>query len=177
MLHKRLPTNHQAAPRKRLRGLRGYFRGVFKAAASFHLDVSDDAWYDYWHYHPDREGYGNLNRRMRAQHIEALSLLFGRFTRQLCQYSRPYQLWIYLDVHDAALDAVYVHSPNPNEDDFPLVADCVEWGLVDVSAYFERLLPEYRIRAGWWGNSGLYVYSPDIGVSLEEAKPSDMGRP
>lgn len=171
MLHKLLPPNPKEAPRKKLRGLRGYFRGVFNKAASFNLDVSDGAWYDFWHYHPDWEGYGNLNWPMRARHIDAPALLFTRFASQLSQYPKPYQLWIYLDVNDAAQDAVFVHTPNPNRDDFPMVADSAEWGLSEVSAYFERLLPGCRLRAGRWGNSGLCVYSPDVGISLEEVKP------
>lgn len=123
MLHELLPPNRKEAPRKKLRGVRRYFRGVFSKVESFTLDVTDGVWYDFWHYHPDWYGYGNLNWSMRARHLEALARSFGRFAQQLSQFHEPYQLWIYLDVQDAAQDAVYVHTPNPNRDDFPMVAE------------------------------------------------------
>lgn len=171
MLHRLLPPNQKEAPRKRLRGLKRYFRGVFSKVEAFELDVSEGAWYDFWHYHPDWYGYGNRSWSMRARHLEALAKMFARSTQQLTQLNRPYQLWMYLDAHDSSQDAVYVHSSNPHSE-FPLVADWADWGLSDVSTYFECLLPGFRFRAGRWGNSGLYVYSPDVGISLEEVKPS-----
>lgn len=73
MLQYVLPPNRKEAPRKKLRGPKRYFRRVFSQADSCRLDVSDSAWYDFWHYHPDRYGYGNLNWPMRARHIQALA--------------------------------------------------------------------------------------------------------
>lgn len=172
MLQYLLPPNRKEALRKKLRGLKQYFRQVFSQADSCRLDVSDSDWYDFWHYHPDRYGYGNLNWPMRARHSEALAKVFDRYAQQLHEFKKPYQLWIWLDIRNASQDAVFVHSPNPNHDDFPLVVDGAEWGISEVSQHFEGLLPGYRLRAGRFGESDSYfVYCPDVGLSIERANP------
>lgn len=154
--------------------MKRYFRSVFRQAESYTLDVGQCSWFDYMHYHPDRWGYGNLGWRMRARHLEALAKVFDRFARELSRFERPYQLWIYLDVHDASYDAVFIHSPNPNHGNFPMVLEHVEWGIDEVSTYFESLLRGHRLRAGRWGDSNsYYVYSPDVGVSLAKGTPLD----
>jgi hypothetical protein len=173
MLHRLLLPNRKEAPRKKIRGLKRYFRRVFRGAESFCQDVNLDesSYFAYHHYHPDRFGYGNLNWRMRARHLEAIAFVFATLAQQLNQFDKPHQVWIYLDA-DAQYDAVYVHSPNPNGDNFPLTLDDAEWGVPEVSGYFEALLPGYHLRAGRWSNSdSYYIYSPDLGVPLERAQP------
>lgn len=167
MLHRLLPPNRKEAPRKKLRGIKRYFRRLFSKVEALELDVSEGAWYNFWHYHPDWYGYGNLNWPMRARHLEALAKAFGRFAQQLATSSRPYQLWIYLDANDSSQDAVYIHTPNPHSE-FPRVMEWADWGCSEVSEYFEALLPGIRLRAGRWKSAEYYLYATDIGIALEE---------
>ncbi|MDF2629689.1 MAG: hypothetical protein K0R39_3520 [Symbiobacteriaceae bacterium] len=161
MLHQLLPPNRKEAPRKKRRGLKRYFRKVIARAEAASLDLDETSWFDYMHEHPDWYGYGNLGCRMRVRHLEALAIVFRRYAEHLKTWSKPYQLWIYLDARDAAYDAVYVHSPNPHGDDFPWVPDDTVWGIAEVSRHFEKLLPGYRLRAGRYGNADAFV-QPDI---------------
>jgi hypothetical protein len=71
---------------------------------------------------------------------------------------------------DAAFDAVFIHTPNPHGDNFPKVFEGAEWGVLDLSRFFEALLPGYRLCAGTVARDGeryYFVYSPDHGVPLE----------
>lgn len=98
-----------------------------------------------------------------------LAKVYSKFAQQLTQLNKPYQLWILLDCRDASQDAVYVHTPNPNADNFPLLLDSVEWGIGDLSRYFEDMLPGCHLRAGRMGGSGPYLlYSPEYGIALEK---------
>ncbi|HLN60831.1 MAG TPA: ankyrin repeat domain-containing protein, partial [Symbiobacteriaceae bacterium] len=170
MMQRLLRPNRGEAPRKKLRGLRRYFRRVFARAESETLELEADHWFDLKHYHADRYGYGNLSWPMRARHLEAMATVFKRYARELSQFEKPYQLWIYLNTRDAGQDAVFVHSPNPQHDDFPVLLDDADWGITEVSRYFEGLLPGFRLRAGRWGNSECYyVYASGVGVPLERS--------
>lgn len=163
MLAHLLPPTRREAPRKKLRGKKRYFRRVCARAEALSLSVGDEDWYDLWHYHPDWYGYGNRSWAMRARHLEAVA--YAQCARQLSRFSQPYQLWIYLDAHDASQDAVYVHSPNPNRSNFPLVFDGAEWGVSEVAQFFADLLPGYRLMAARLPG-GYLVCSPDVGLPL-----------
>lgn len=177
MLQHLLPPNRKEAPRKKIRGLKRYFRRVLARAEACDLDLDEDSWFEYMHEHCDWPGYGNVSWPMRARHLEALAIVFRRCAEQLKAFSKPYQLWIYLDVHQAAYDAVFVHSPNPNRDNFPLVVEGAVWGIEEVSQYFQRMLPGHPLRAGRVGDGdSYYVYSPSIGLSLEETAACGAGQ-
>jgi hypothetical protein len=51
--------------------------------------------------------------------------LFTQLKSELKQYSKDYQLWILIDEQDSGEDAVYIHSENPNENNFPLLVENV----------------------------------------------------
>ncbi len=92
MIQDLLPPNPRMVPKKKLRGRKRYVRKVLKIAANYDLETTKSDWYDGWHYHPDRHGYGNLGWRMRAPHLEALATAFVRWAEQLVHFHKPYQL-------------------------------------------------------------------------------------
>ncbi len=53
--------------------------------------------------------------------------LYSRFLKQLEQLNKPFQTWVCIHEEDAGADAVYVHTPNPNAQDFPLELDYIKW--------------------------------------------------
>ena len=76
---------------------------------------------------------------------------------------------------DAGQDATYLHTPNPNNDNFPMKLDPVEWGQPRIENVFAELMPEYKMRVGkhpWTDpDEGLRVsyiaYCPEVGLALE----------
>lgn len=78
------------------------------------------SWFDLWHTHVDWRGKGNGNWIVRKRSITKLLRLYEEFKEALKKYPHDYQLWIAIDVMDSGQDAVYIHTKNPNADNFPL---------------------------------------------------------
>ena len=76
-------------------------------------------WFAFSHTHLDFFGVGENSLKIRKEHIKAHIALYIRLLKQLEAFEKPYQTWICIHEQDPMLDAVYVHSPNPNDDDFP----------------------------------------------------------
>jgi hypothetical protein len=170
MIQLLLPSNPKAAPKKKFRGRGSYIRKVLAEASTQAIGIGHSTWYDQWHYHADWDGYGNLCWRIRATILHALATAFERFVKQLQELNKPYQVWIYLNASDSGQDAVFVHTQNPNQSEFPVIFEEVHWGLPELSDYFNDLIPGYDLRAGtqnWMGADIYFIYSPGFGIPLE----------
>ncbi|MEJ2201232.1 MAG: hypothetical protein P8X63_09515, partial [Desulfuromonadaceae bacterium] len=122
------------------------------------------------HYHADWPGVGNFGWKFRKQHIMALCQVFKNFTENLANFKKRHQIWIYLNQKDAGQDAVFFHTPNPNDDNFPITFEDVDWGNQIIESFFSELLPGYLFRCGksiWMGANIFFIYSPGIGEPLE----------
>ncbi|MFD1030788.1 hypothetical protein [Metaplanococcus flavidus] len=113
---------------KKFRGKKRYFRNLWRETAldQHNLDFGKEGWFDLWHTHLDFCGLGNNSLKMRREHIKAHISLYTNLLEKLQSFGKPYQLWIELNV-DAGSDAVYIHSPNPNEDNFPVKIEHINW--------------------------------------------------
>lgn len=115
-------------PRKRFRHARRYYRRLRRRAEAFELS-RPGGWYDMWHTHPDWRGDGNRGGRHRRRHLEAGFIMSERALRQAAATGRPMQVFMSIMVRDAAQDAVWVHTPNPNRDNFPFTFPDVQWDV------------------------------------------------
>jgi hypothetical protein len=80
-----------------------------------------DAWYDLWHVHPfPQAGTGRW---------EALLGTWERVERVGRESGRPWQSWLVVNPADERDDAVYLHTTNPNRDNFPYEFEGVRWGV------------------------------------------------
>jgi hypothetical protein len=124
------------APRSKFRGKRKYFRKVARRAEAFRVDLNPPCWWDFWHYHADWPGWGNLGWRYRLEHLRALAVVFRRVLEASPSIPVPFQTYIFVYARDAGQDGVYIHSPNPNEPNFPLnvAAAMRSWELVNGDA-------------------------------------------
>lgn len=106
----------------KFRGKKRYFREleIRGSGDQYNLDFSNDGWFDLWHTHLDFFGLGNIRPKFRKQHVNAHLALYKDLVKEMDTFEKPYQSWIEFDEKDASLDAVYIHTPNPNEDNFPL---------------------------------------------------------
>lgn len=112
-------TRPWKAPRRKFRGKRKYFRRVLRDAEAFRVDLDPPFWWDFWHYHADWRGWGNLGWKYRLEHLRALTIVFRKVLEASPSIPVPFQTWIYLYPADAGQDGVYIHTPNPNRANFP----------------------------------------------------------
>ncbi|MCE9638260.1 MAG: hypothetical protein K8T90_21370 [Planctomycetes bacterium] len=129
-------------PRKKVRGRRRYYRALQRKAAQFQVEL--DGWYDHHHWHVDWPGLGNLSRSERLQHLAALFVMFRRALAQTATWAQPHQCWLQIDAHDSSQDAVFLHTPNPNADNFPH-----GFGDLDWECPIPELLREFVAEPGW----------------------------
>ena len=126
---------------KKFRGKRRYFRNLSNEIEleTFNLQCDKDAWFDLWHSHLDFSGYGNHSLGIRRSHIQAHIALYKNILKKLEPFEKPYQSWIHIDDKDAGVDAIFIHTPNPNEDNFPLEVDNLKWNCT-IQSFFQDLI-------------------------------------
>lgn len=107
------------------------------------LDAS--GWFDYWHVHPDWKGRGARSENRDGSVRLALKLL--KTAEQIaCTNSQPAQAWLAIGPQ-AAGDAVYVHSANPNGSPFPHAFDGVDWEI-EIPPWLGVVLDRHTYAAG-----------------------------
>src|SRR5687767_162580 len=106
-------------PRKRFRHARRYYRRLRREAESDRIPSGGRGWFDMWHTHPDRRGHGNLGGCHRRLHLQAGFLIFERYLAEAAEIGAPMQVFMSIDALDSSQDAVWVHTPNINRDNFP----------------------------------------------------------
>ena len=141
---------------RKLRGKRRYYRKLNRWATNFCIDTSPGHWYDLWHDHPDLEGVGNRSGRARAAHLRALFRAFRNLVQQTRTWDTPHQIFLSVCAANAGQDAIYVHTPNPNETQFPHAFEGFTWSgnwpaLLASFARDELEIAETKDEDGvWW---------------------------
>lgn len=111
------------------------------------MDFGKDSWFDIWHSHLDFQGHGNSGIIIRREHIKAHIALYESLLKRLETFEKPFQSWVGIDDQDAGSDVVYIHIPNPNEDNFPLRIANINW-LVELPLYFKDLIDPKKFEVG-----------------------------
>ncbi len=96
---------------------------------AFDCRVPESEWFDLWHVHPTpgvSVAPGPDEWRVRLRRLLAA---WERVEAEARRLSRSHQTWLVIDPADPGQDAVYLHTPNPNEDNFPYCFDGVAWGV------------------------------------------------
>lgn len=155
---------------KKFRGKKRYFRNLWRETKveQYDLDFGNEGWFDLWHTHLDFYGFGDNSLKIRREHIKAYIALYNNLLEKLQQLGKPYQSWIQLVDEDAGLDAVYIHTPNPNEDNFPLKIENLNWDYI-VPKYFKDLINsnEFNVRHYRWDSNNCYIIqSKNYGIEL-----------
>ena len=91
-----------------------------KLIESLDFSGGPNSWFNLWHTHVDWDGKGSKDWETRRQNIGLLVELFKIVKNRLINYPKPFQLWILISEGDRSQNALYLHSPNPNEDNFPI---------------------------------------------------------
>ena len=86
------------------------------------LDFSGgkNSWFDFWHTHIDWNSDGNKSWNLRKEFLDKLLTEFENVKSELKKYPSEYQTWIMIDENDSGEDGIYIHTKNPNSENFPL---------------------------------------------------------
>ncbi len=110
------------------RGLKQYYKNL---ATENDLDKATwldfdnpETWFDNWHLHFDWKGYGNDSFKRRKPHLDKLFRHFDLLVDKTIQLKTDFQLYSMLLDFDSYSDALFLHTPNPNNSQFPFkIAD------------------------------------------------------
>ncbi|GGK89669.1 hypothetical protein ACD591_08045 [Rufibacter glacialis] len=114
---------------KKRRGLRIYFRRLEKHndLEGFAALISGkESWFDFGHTHYDWEGLGINSWKKRKPHLDTLFRNFDLYPNRLKLIEKPFQLFIQLYDYDSSDDAIFIHTENPNQDNFPYKIDLMD---------------------------------------------------
>lgn len=78
------------------------------------------SWFDLWHTHADWDRKGNKDWNTRKKYLEQLLETFDQLKLKLQTYPNDFQLWVMIDENNSGDDCVYIHTKNPNSDNFPI---------------------------------------------------------
>lgn len=160
-------------PLKKFRGQRRYFQELARTAAQLTLDLSNDSWYDLWHWHPDMAGYSNLNYRFLRAHLQHLFQAYSQILAQATNVPREYQTWIYLNSGDFSRNALYFHMPQAPQKNFPIRISGAKPvnRLPDYLLNFLEDTPYQCITTAPGGTREFFIFAPGRGLSLYPASP------
>lgn len=155
---------------KKIRGKNRYYRNLWEQVKTIHtaLDFGHDGWFDMWHTHLDFAGVGNTSPKARREHVKAHLAVYANLLGELAAYDKPYQSWIELNGDDASMDAVYIHTPNPHANNFPLKMEDLNWEC-DIPKEFEDLIDLKEFYVGQYktgDDSNYIIQSRDKGIKL-----------
>lgn len=163
---------------KKFRGKRRYFHNLRKAelVENQGIDFGEDDWFDYWHTHLDWFGYGNTSLKMRKQHIQSFLKLMANLEVELEQRGKPYQLWLQLSTNDAGEDAVYIHTENPNADNFPYIYTGPTKKIEQLPNFLEGIIDEqaYEIICYEVEANELYEQEADVNYIVKRIHDNSL---
>lgn len=110
---------------KKQRGLRRYYKKLTTdndVHRATWLDFKNpESWFDNWHLHFDWKGYGNNSFKRREPHLDKLFRHFEILADRTKELKKGFQLYCVVFDFDSYSDALFLHTPNPNNGQFPFV--------------------------------------------------------
>ena len=146
----------------KLRGGRRYFRRLRRWPQSVSVNLGQPNWYDLWHAHPDLRDWSLRGRGARRAHLVVLFEAFRRVLQELAAADQPAQVFLAVNTRDSPGDALYVHTPNPNSDNFPYRFDGYSWEHVRVPHWLQEFSgsSQYEVGETVWEGERRYVIAP-----------------
>jgi len=108
---------------KKQRGLKRYYKNLTTKIdpdeiAKMHAD-NPKTWFKSQHLHFDWRGYGNNSFQRRKPHLEKLFRHFDVLVKKTENLKTGFQLYVVLCDYHSASDALFLHTPNPENKQFP----------------------------------------------------------
>ncbi|MFP5043066.1 hypothetical protein [Parasediminibacterium sp. JCM 36343] len=108
---------------KKQRGLKRYYKNLASK-----IDFDRKTWLDFentetwernWHIHFDYEGHGNNSFKKRKPHLDKLFRHFDLLVDKTKKLKKGFHLYTVLLDFDSHSDALFLHTPNQNNSQFP----------------------------------------------------------
>lgn len=157
---------------KKHRGLRRYYRDLALKTddwSGLNFIDAEEAWFDLWHTHFDWNGYGNHSFDSREPHLNKLFRHFDLLIEKAVSLETDYQIWATVLDFDSYSDALYLHTPNPNRNNFPYklsrlskTSSLTNKALID---YIDNL-DGYEKLYGYGNEPFCLLYKKNIGLPL-----------
>jgi len=84
------------------------------------FENQENNWFDFFHQHIEDRDLKNRSWKTRKQHLDALFALAEKYEKRLIKLTREFQYWININDTDSEDDAIYIHTSNPNNSEFPI---------------------------------------------------------
>ena len=126
------------------------------------------SWFDLWHTHVDWGGKGNKDWKTRKKYLNQLLETFDQLKLKLRTYPHDFQLWIMIDENESGDDCVYIHTKNPNTDNFPIKLTADNKNAIknkDLKEFVDSLDFE-RVRVKTIDGDIYYLFYKNTGISL-----------
>lgn len=156
---------------KKLRGLRKYYRKLETEndlEKANWLDFEDpELWLDHWHLHFDWWGMGNTSFKKRKPHLDKLFRHFELLEEETQKLKIDFQLFAIIFDYDSWSDALYIHTPNPNNN-FPRQYEKVRLESTLSNPDLERYLneyPDYEKLYGTGNENFCVLFKKGLGVA------------
>ena len=126
------------------------------------------SWFDLWHTHVDRDRKGNKDWGTREKYLRQLLSTFDDIKLKLKDYPKDFQVWIMIDENDSGEDCVYIHTKNPNADNFPIKVKADNKNNIKDKKLkdFIDSLDFERVRVKTSEGDIYYLFNKDTGISL-----------
>ena len=157
---------------KKHRGLRRYYKNLhFKTDDWSGLSFSNTelAWFDLWHTHFDWYGYGNSSFRKRKPHLDKLFRHFHILQKLSKSLDKDFQLWVLVLDFESSSDALFLHTPNPNRNNFPYLYSGLSTASTLTNAALKDYIDELEGYEKLYGNANeafALLFTENIGRSL-----------
>jgi hypothetical protein len=159
---------------KKQRGLKRYYRNLAfqnELDKMTWLDFNNpDIWFDRWHIHFDRKGYGNNSFKRRKPHLDKLFRHFEILIVKTKLLKLDYQLYAILLDLDSSSDALFLHTFNTKSNAFPFkISDLTSKSNLtnkQLNDYVSEL-KGYKILYGQAGENFCLIYHENVGRPFE----------
>jgi len=158
---------------KKHRGLKRYYKKL-NTENDFDkmkwLDFNDPkTWFDNWHLHFDNRGYGNNSFKRRKPHLDKLFRHFDILTDKTRDLKIDFQVYAILLDHDSYSDALFLHTPNPNNSQFPFQIANLQSSTTLKNKHLNNYinsLSGYERKYGIAGEPFVLLFKKNIGQSF-----------
>jgi len=127
---------------------------------------NNQAWFYNWHLHFDRRGYGNNSFKARNPHLDMLFRHFDILVKKTKGLKTGFQLYaVLLDYHSTS-DALFLHPPKPDGDQFPFKISDLKLTTTltnkSLNDYIDHL-DGYEKRYGQAGEAFCLLFKKNVG--------------
>ncbi|HNZ43766.1 MAG TPA: hypothetical protein PLI16_02100 [Bacteroidales bacterium] len=158
---------------KKQRGLKRYYKNLTVRNDFDKMNWLDfrqpGVWFDNWHLHFDRKGYGNVSFKRRKPHLDKLFRHFDLLAEMTLNVKTDFQLFAVIHDFDSANDGIFLNTPNPNSSVFPFSIPGLSLSNnlqnIHLADYLVKL-SDYTILYGNAEENYCVLFKENIGVGI-----------